>query len=177
MVIQELAAHLNAKPSGRGKWVARCPAHGDRRPSLSIRAGEGGRTLIHCFAGCSLKDILAAAGLHIADLFPGPPPSAEKLRDSARERRVLDEFERKRSAAQRAVNEKYRKLCAVCDALGEKLAWMPDSAESDALAKLFHSVLEKVRDFEELFEAEERRLFHERLVRLTRKSKQVREAA
>lgn len=45
-----------------GRWtprggMCRCPAHDDRRPSLSVRPGRT-RLLFHCFAGCSVPDIL-----------------------------------------------------------------------------------------------------------------------
>jgi hypothetical protein len=60
--------------SGRG-WVAKCPAHADRSPSLSIAEGDEGRTLVRCFAGCDVTDVLAAIGLSLADLFP------ERVRD------------------------------------------------------------------------------------------------
>ena len=43
-----------------GAGLARCPAHEDRAPSLSIREGEGGRLLLHCFAGCVFAEILDA---------------------------------------------------------------------------------------------------------------------
>lgn len=57
------------KKSGSG-FSARCPAHDDRGPSLSIKEGEHGRVLLHCFAGCSPQDVVAACGLTMADLFP-----------------------------------------------------------------------------------------------------------
>ena len=41
-------------------WLARCPAHPDREPSLSVGAGEGGRLLLHCFAGCDFGEIVHA---------------------------------------------------------------------------------------------------------------------
>ena len=44
---------------GRG-WVARCPAHEDREPSLSIAQGTRRRVLLHCFAGCLFRDIVRA---------------------------------------------------------------------------------------------------------------------
>ena len=47
-----------------------CPAHPDRRPSLSVRRAADGRWLLHCFAGCDTETILAAAGLTFADLAP-----------------------------------------------------------------------------------------------------------
>ena len=36
---EEVAERLNGRPSGDG-WSARCPAHEDRSPSLSIAAGD-----------------------------------------------------------------------------------------------------------------------------------------
>lgn len=57
---------------GPGRWVARCPAHEDRSPSLSIRETGDGTILIHDFAGCSPSDVLAAVGLELKDLFPEP---------------------------------------------------------------------------------------------------------
>ena len=55
--------------TGEGRWSARCPAHDDKSPSLSVRdAGE--RVLFHCHAGCNADDILAAIGLSWTDLYP-----------------------------------------------------------------------------------------------------------
>lgn len=59
-------AHQKAKLTC---WSARCPAHEDRSPSLSI-ADDNGKVLIHCHAGCSPADIVAAVGMNISDLFP-----------------------------------------------------------------------------------------------------------
>ena len=58
---------------GSGQWSARCPAHDDRSPSLSIRETEDGRTLLHCFAGCTVSDVLASVGLGLSDLFADDP--------------------------------------------------------------------------------------------------------
>ena len=55
---------------GPGRWVAKCPAHEDRSPSLSVRELEDGTVLIKCFAGCAATDVVAAAGLEFRDLFP-----------------------------------------------------------------------------------------------------------
>jgi hypothetical protein len=51
-------------------WSAKCPAHNDRTPSLSIRETAAGVVLVHCFAGCSVAEILGAAGLSAESLFP-----------------------------------------------------------------------------------------------------------
>ncbi len=58
------------KPAGTGCWIARCPAHQDRRPSLSVRELADGRILVHDFAGCSTSDVLAAVGLDFGALHP-----------------------------------------------------------------------------------------------------------
>ncbi|MGH8291157.1 MAG: DNA primase [Steroidobacteraceae bacterium] len=54
------------------RWLARCPAHPDRNPSLSVRELEDGRLLVHDFGGCQVSDVLQAVGLTFSDLFPKP---------------------------------------------------------------------------------------------------------
>lgn len=58
------------RQTGRGTWLACCPAHEDRTPSLTVRELDDGRILIHCFAGCGASDVLAALSLEMTDLFP-----------------------------------------------------------------------------------------------------------
>jgi len=70
MTIDEVVSRLDrVKRTGRG-YVALCPAHADRSPSLSICEGEDGRILLHCFAGCSVEASCEAIGCRVADLFP-----------------------------------------------------------------------------------------------------------
>lgn len=54
----DIARALKGKRSGPG-WVAKCPAHDDSNPSLSIRDGDDGRLLFKCFAGCTFVDIIS----------------------------------------------------------------------------------------------------------------------
>lgn len=66
------------QPNGTG-WMARCPAHDDRKASLSIHEGDDGRILLRCFAGCEPSEIVAALDLELRDLFPDsdrPGPAA-----------------------------------------------------------------------------------------------------
>ncbi len=58
----------NVRPSGSG-WSARCPAHHDLTNSLSIAAGDDGRALVYCHAGCDKADVLSALGMTMADLM------------------------------------------------------------------------------------------------------------
>ena len=53
-----------------GKWIARCPAHDDKSPSLHITEAEDGKLLVKCWAGCSVVKIVTAVGLELRDLFP-----------------------------------------------------------------------------------------------------------
>ena len=68
------------KPTGPGRYSARCPSHQDKGPSLSIRELDDGRVLLHCFAGCETGEVLSAVGLDFTSLFP------ECLGDFTRER-------------------------------------------------------------------------------------------
>lgn len=62
------------RKSGSGRWMARCPAHSDRHPSLCIRELDGRRVLVYCHAGCSSEAVLAAAGFEDwSVLFPERP--------------------------------------------------------------------------------------------------------
>ncbi len=56
-------------------WSARCPAHQDRHPSLSVGVGKEGRVLCHCHAGCPPERVVEALGLTMADLFPARAPA------------------------------------------------------------------------------------------------------
>lgn len=71
MTAQEIIAKLDGlKATGRDRWIAKCPAHDDKRPSLSIRELSDGRVLIHDFGGCSTVDVLHALGLAFEHLYP-----------------------------------------------------------------------------------------------------------
>lgn len=63
-----------ARRAGRG-WIARCPAHRDRDPSLSLAEAENGTVLLHCFAQCSALHVVNALGLSLSDLFVRRPPN------------------------------------------------------------------------------------------------------
>lgn len=79
MWISDLVTRLDgAKRTGDG-WMARCPAHEDDRPSLSLRDGTDGRILVHCHAGCPPEAIVGALGLTLPDLFADPVPSGRDI--------------------------------------------------------------------------------------------------
>lgn len=70
MNINKLLDRLQkVKQTGTDKWIACCPAHDDRSPSLGI-AIKDDKVLIKCFSGCGATEILDAVGLDYSVLFP-----------------------------------------------------------------------------------------------------------
>ena len=68
--VQRLLDRLDAvRPAGPDKWVARCPCHDDKKPSLSVTQGDGA-AVSYCHA-CQSKgsDVCDALGLPTAALF------------------------------------------------------------------------------------------------------------
>ncbi len=108
MSAENLLSRLEGvRVTGRDRWLARCPGHEDKSPSLSIRELDDGRVLLHCFAGCSVQEVLAALGLDFEALFPEGPsaphrprerrpfPAADALRAVAHEAVVIHLFAKK----------------------------------------------------------------------------------
>lgn len=151
---ESFAELVNARRAGRGRWAARCPAHEDGSPSLSISEGRDGRVLLNCFAGCSLTSILEALNLSIRDLFAGEPPTREqKAFHAQREQERASERKREREIHQRA-SDRVKRFDAVNRSLAAKLAHTPDDApDGDALSRLFHESLDKLRNAQSSLEA------------------------
>jgi uncharacterized membrane protein YgcG len=80
-----LLSQYGCRPRRAGSgWVALCPAHeldGQKHsPSLSVKAAQDGRILVHCFANCPPERVVAALGLRMSDLMPPPSRSATNNR-------------------------------------------------------------------------------------------------
>jgi len=59
-------------------WQSKCPAHEDKTPSLSITQAEN-KILLHCHSGCTVQEIVSAAGLKMSDLFFGEPKKPKQV--------------------------------------------------------------------------------------------------
>lgn len=70
MTAESIVRALEARRSGSG-WMAKCPAHNDNNPSLSIRDVDG-KVLLHCHAGCSQSDVIGV--LEARGLWRPEPP-------------------------------------------------------------------------------------------------------
>lgn len=106
MSAQQLIDRLEyARSTGKDKWTARCPAHEDRDPSLSISEAPDGRVLVKCFGGCSALDVITAVGLPWDALFPPDQerfkPFHSRRKDEAHERMVIAICDADRAAGKR----------------------------------------------------------------------------
>lgn len=69
--VMEALERLDCRPraAGTNQWTACCPAHDDRRPSLSIGLGDDDRVLLTCHSGCDPADVVEALSLEFRELF------------------------------------------------------------------------------------------------------------
>ncbi|MGB9405972.1 MAG: hypothetical protein WCA89_00445 [Terracidiphilus sp.] len=94
MTTLQIVRLFHGKRSGNWKgkpaYMAKCSAHRDRMPSLSITEGANGATYLKCFRGCTTEEILGAKGMRMGDLFAdsGYKPSPEMRRAWADEERL-----------------------------------------------------------------------------------------
>lgn len=75
--VESIARQLGAASKSGDNWSCRCPAHDDRRASLSITEKQDGKLLVHCHAGCD--QALVISELKARDLWPSiakPTPTA-----------------------------------------------------------------------------------------------------
>jgi putative DNA primase/helicase len=81
MTAAALAQALRGRRNG-SEWTACCPAHDDRNPSLSIGEARDGTVLLHCHAGCSQDEVIAA--LEQLGLWQGKSKGAARRPGKAR---------------------------------------------------------------------------------------------
>ncbi len=78
MTLEELASHFTgAKRTGRNSFQCKCPAHDDKKASLTITE-EKGKLLLHCHADCKTEEVLAAVGLNFKDISDYQEPDWRK---------------------------------------------------------------------------------------------------
>lgn len=135
-------AGCNPVQRGEGRWTARCPAHGDRTPSLSLAEGRESPVVLHDHGGCPAEDVLATLGLSWAEVLDG----GERCAPIDRRRRMSS----RRTATAWAVGPEYPSLeqvsglwnaCIPVRADPEASAWLvsrglaPDRVDLECLAR------------------------------------------
>ena len=83
IIIKALGGH-----KAGASWMARCPAHDDRVPSLAITDTQDGKVLVRCHAGCDQRDVIAA--LRSRGLWEATGKSTRQIARKHR-RRISDE--------------------------------------------------------------------------------------
>lgn len=94
MILQDnFLSRLDAvQPAGGDQqWIAKCPAHDDRKNSLSVGIGTDGRILVTCHAGCATDDVLRSLSLKMTDLFPSTN-GKHKSNGKANQRRIVARY-------------------------------------------------------------------------------------
>ena len=147
MMADKLLERLDGvQPRGADRWTARCPAHGDQTPSLSVREGDKG-LLLRCWAGCRLEDITAALGLAVKDLFFDQHADLATIREARRRRAV----ERRRREAFAHADGLTIDAFREAEALIESAKGIDISGWSD---DRLHRAMDRLADAYELLDAE-----------------------
>ena len=134
MSAKEIASRLeHCRASGENAYIARCPAHNDRSPSLSIKDLPDGRTLIHCHAGCGALDVLTAIGLDWDAVFP-PELTHYPTRRRIKQTETVDSLVVEIAEHDRAVGKRLSK--ADVDRYREALKRNPP--KSDAVTEIYY---------------------------------------
>jgi len=140
---------LDGVRRGARGHIARCPAHADKRASLSVAEGRDGRALIRCFAGCETETILTALQMTWGDLFAAP-----RARQDIRNRPVtasceLDEVRQSLLARERRHAERRARWADVMDLADEARAM-------DRLIARARTVVDELGDTDEAWMLEAR---------------------
>ena len=129
-ILADLHAKLDKSKRSGDKLTARCPAHDDKNPSLSVTISKSGDSvLVHCFAGCPTDAVLDALGLKMRDLF-----ATDDAWRSHEARDITDE----KDAAKREAS------CLPRDTPGRVRMWIEalTDADLDAQLRVLHLIAE-----------------------------------
>ena len=74
----EKTTRFTPKRNNNG-YIAKCPAHDDKNPSLSISESRDKKLLLKCFTGCSVENICRACNINVSDLFSELPKKYNAL--------------------------------------------------------------------------------------------------
>ena len=156
MSASEFAALLHAKRIGRGKWMAKCPAHADKRPSLAISEGnprKGNFPFAMCCMsqGCTGDEILKAMGLTWKQGLGDKAVSRKEQLRADRERAEREEIRRNVRELVITALRQSAHWYAVAEKIAASMARMPHGNVATAIR--YHEALTKARRFEAVADA------------------------
>jgi len=87
---QFLSLLQGVQPKGSNQWVALCPSHDDKDPSLSIKLADN-KILLKDFGGCDTPTIIKTLGLTMSHLYldDGSKPSKGRARHGDKPREIV----------------------------------------------------------------------------------------
>lgn len=143
MTIQEFVQLAGAKRIRNGQYLALCPSHRDRKPSLSIREGKRA-ILLKCWSqNCTAKEITAALGIRLGDLWYLQRTDPKAIREAEKKRREEDQVTQTITSSIHWHQNYLERWSRVSTALGYLLMKNPSS---DSLAQAFAYALECSRE-------------------------------
>lgn len=79
-MVNEILERLDkVRKTGQNKWVACCPVHGDKNPSMGVLEASDGTVVMHCLScGAKGTEIVQAVGLPTSVLFAEPMTPIKK---------------------------------------------------------------------------------------------------
>ncbi len=145
MKAQDLADMMGARRVSTARWQAKCPAHPDRHPSLTIVQGRTA-VLLRCWSqGCKVEAICAALGVRVSDLFNVSSRAPSECAEATRDRVERHALERGGHHAAVLRNRLLFRLEYLRDSLGGLLGQRPEDGE---LLRLFNGILSRLQDLE-----------------------------
>lgn len=137
-MIEVIIQKLNkVKRISNKRFMACCPVHDDRSPSLGVEELSDGRILMNCFAGCDTYEILQTLGLEMADLFPGG-----KLGEFKGWQQLQDQYSKAKEIKQQSTLETHRTVLFIAQerrAKGIKLTPQDLEREREAYLAVRHA--------------------------------------
>ena len=96
---RDIMARLGGRWYGSegGYGLTRCVSHDDHNPSLKLSDGDQGKLLVHCFAGCEPRDMLAELRRrHLLDGDGAGELDQERIEQQSRRLQAAAEQDRRR---------------------------------------------------------------------------------
>ena len=124
MTLDEFLARVRVAYRRRdGQWVAHCPAHDDRHPSLIVAAGDRAPLLVRCFAGCTFEQIMNAVHAKQEKESQGKEKTAGRRTEPAPDPDGLTPVEREIVERERRARAKLAPFQGWYDAQDEARGW------------------------------------------------------
>jgi hypothetical protein len=129
VVLEQILDKLEkVRRTGKDRYTACCPVHGDKNPSMSLTEKDG-RVLIHCFAcNANGKEVVEALGLPISVLFEKPLERTGEMPKRIKEELELDRYviagaEQMQKKGQRLSYSDYKRLKLARHRMGLAEEW------------------------------------------------------